>query len=192
MATPQMTAPLQPGGLLARRYRLIDNIGAGGMSVIWRARDEVLDRVVAVKVLAPSLAADAKFRDMVREEARAAAEDFGRRHDATIRRRRECATCSARFTTYERVEAARLLVVKRDGARQDFDREKLRAGLLKALQKRPVTLDRVETAVEEIEVAGIGTGAVGPARRVLADQQRDQMVAQVAGDGQLTAGELAG
>ncbi|BCB81746.1 hypothetical protein GCM10022251_15200 [Phytohabitans flavus] len=74
MATPQMTAPLQPGGLLARRYRLIDNIGAGGMSLIWRARDEVLDRVVAVKVLAPSLAADVKFRDMVREEARAAAQ----------------------------------------------------------------------------------------------------------------------
>ena len=74
MATPQVTAHLQPGGLLARRYRLIDNIGAGGMSVIWRARDEVLDRVVAVKVLAPSLAADAKFRDMVREEARAAAQ----------------------------------------------------------------------------------------------------------------------
>jgi eukaryotic-like serine/threonine-protein kinase len=74
MATAQTTAPLQPGGLLARRYRLIDNIGAGGMSVIWRARDEVLDRVVAVKVLAPSLAADAKFRDMVREEARAAAQ----------------------------------------------------------------------------------------------------------------------
>jgi serine/threonine protein kinase len=74
MPAPQMTASLQPGGLLARRYRLIDNIGAGGMSVIWRARDEVLDRVVAVKVLAPSLAADAKFRDMVREEARAAAQ----------------------------------------------------------------------------------------------------------------------
>ncbi|MEH1123598.1 serine/threonine-protein kinase [Micromonospora sp. CPCC 206061] len=65
---------LKSGGLLARRYRLIDNIGAGGMSVIWRARDEVLDRVVAVKVLAPSLAADAKFRDMVREEARSAAQ----------------------------------------------------------------------------------------------------------------------
>ena len=62
------------GGLLARRYRLIDRIGAGGMSVIWRARDEVLDRVVAVKVLAASLAADARFRDMVREEARAAAQ----------------------------------------------------------------------------------------------------------------------
>jgi len=67
-------ASLLPGGLLARRYRLIDRVGAGGMSVIWRARDEVLDRVVAVKVLAASLAADARFRDMVREEARAAAQ----------------------------------------------------------------------------------------------------------------------
>ena len=70
---------------------------------------------------------------------------------STIRRRRECEACSYRFTTYERPEGARLVVVKRDGSRQDFDREKLRAGLLKALQKRPVTLDQVETAVDEIE-----------------------------------------
>jgi transcriptional repressor NrdR len=70
---------------------------------------------------------------------------------STIRRRRECEACSYRFTTYERPEGARLAVIKRDGARQDFDREKLRAGLLKALQKRPVTLDQVETAVDEIE-----------------------------------------
>ncbi|MEU4770627.1 serine/threonine-protein kinase [Micromonospora sp. NPDC023644] len=69
-----MKPALHPGRLLARRYRLVDQIGAGGMSVIWRARDEVLDRVVALKVLAPSLAADARFRDMVREEARAAAQ----------------------------------------------------------------------------------------------------------------------
>ncbi|MGW0502674.1 protein kinase domain-containing protein [Micromonospora sp. NPDC003241] len=68
-----MKPALQPGRLLATRYRLIDQIGAGGMSVIWRSHDEVLDRVVALKVLAPSLAADARFRDMVREEARAAA-----------------------------------------------------------------------------------------------------------------------
>ncbi|WP_036372977.1 serine/threonine-protein kinase [Micromonospora sp. ATCC 39149] len=67
-------ATLHAGRLLARRYRLIDQIGAGGMSVIWRARDEVLDRTVALKVLAPSLAADARFRDMVREEARSAAQ----------------------------------------------------------------------------------------------------------------------
>ncbi|MEO3778115.1 protein kinase [Micromonospora sp. B11E3] len=67
-------AKLHAGRLLARRYRLIDQIGTGGMSVIWRARDEVLDRVVALKVLAPSLAADPRFRDMVREEARSAAQ----------------------------------------------------------------------------------------------------------------------
>jgi transcriptional repressor NrdR len=69
----------------------------------------------------------------------------------SIRRRRECEACGHRFTTYERPEGARLAVVKRDGSRQDFDREKVRAGLLKALQKRPVTLDRVEAAIDDIE-----------------------------------------
>ncbi len=57
---------------------------------------------------------------------------------ATIRRRRECAACAMRFTTYERVEAARLIVVKRDGARQEFDRDRLVSGLRKALTRRPV------------------------------------------------------
>jgi transcriptional repressor NrdR len=70
---------------------------------------------------------------------------------STIRRRRECETCTYRFTTYERPEGARLTVVKRDGTRQDFDRDKLRAGLMKALEKRPVTLARVEQAVDEID-----------------------------------------
>jgi transcriptional repressor NrdR len=70
---------------------------------------------------------------------------------STIRRRRECEACANRFTTYERPEGARLIVVKRDGSRQEFDRAKLQAGLMKALQKRPVTMDRVERAVDEIE-----------------------------------------
>jgi transcriptional repressor NrdR len=70
---------------------------------------------------------------------------------STIRRRRECEACGHRFTTYERPEGARLIVVKRDGSREEFERGKLRAGLLKALQKRPVTLDRVEAALDEIE-----------------------------------------
>jgi len=70
---------------------------------------------------------------------------------STIRRRRECEACAYRFTTYERPEGARLSVVKRDGRREDFDRSKLRSGLLKALEKRPVTLDRVDHAVDEIE-----------------------------------------
>lgn len=72
---------------------------------------------------------------------------------STIRRRRECEACAYRFTTYERPEGARLVVLKRDGSRQDFDREKVRAGLLKALEKRPVTLDRVEQALDDIEAA---------------------------------------
>ena len=70
---------------------------------------------------------------------------------STIRRRRECEACEYRFTTYERPEGARLVVLKRDGSRQDFDREQLRTGLLKALQPRPVTLDRVEAALDDIE-----------------------------------------
>jgi transcriptional repressor NrdR len=78
---------------------------------------------------------------------------------STIRRRRECEACGHRFTTYERPEGARLIVVKRDGSREEFEREKLRAGLLKALQKRPVTLDRVEAALDEIESTLRGRGA---------------------------------
>jgi transcriptional repressor NrdR len=70
---------------------------------------------------------------------------------ATIRRRRECPACSARFTTYERVEAARLVVVKRDGTRQEFDRDKLTDGLAKALTRRPVPDDAAERAADEIE-----------------------------------------
>ena len=70
---------------------------------------------------------------------------------ATIRRRRECPACTARFTTYERVEAARLVVVKRDGVRQEFDRDKLAAGLAKALTRRPVPEDAAERAADAIE-----------------------------------------
>jgi len=70
---------------------------------------------------------------------------------STIRRRRECETCAHRFTTYERPEGARLIVVKRDGSREDFARAKVLAGLMKACEKRPVTLARLETAADEIE-----------------------------------------
>jgi transcriptional repressor NrdR len=70
---------------------------------------------------------------------------------ATIRRRRECPACSARFTTYERVEAARLVVLKRDGVRQEFDRDKLATGLAKALTRRPVPDDAAERAADAIE-----------------------------------------
>lgn len=72
---------------------------------------------------------------------------------ATIRRRRECVACATRFTTYERVEAARLVVLKRDGTRQEFDRDKLASGLRQALTRRPIAAVAAEQAADEIEVA---------------------------------------
>ena len=73
--------------------------------------------------------------------------------EAAIRRRRECNLCATRFTTYERIEAARLTVVKSDGKREEFDRDKLASGLAKALTRRPVPDDAAEKAAEEIETA---------------------------------------
>lgn len=70
---------------------------------------------------------------------------------ATVRRRRECPACTSRFTTYERVEAARLVVLKRDGTRQEFDRDRLASGLAKALTRRPVADDAAERAADAIE-----------------------------------------
>ncbi len=69
----------------------------------------------------------------------------------SIRRRRECSGCSRRFTTYERVDEVPLMVVKKDGRREPFDRKKLLQGLSKACQKRPVSMERLETAVNTIE-----------------------------------------
>ena len=68
-----------------------------------------------------------------------------------IRRRRECETCKRRFTTYERVEELNPLVVKKDGRREGFDREKLLSGLKKACEKRPVSVDQLEALITGIE-----------------------------------------
>jgi len=68
----------------------------------------------------------------------------------SIRRRRECLNCGHRFTTYEQVERQDMLVVKRDGTREPFKREKLLGGLIKACEKRPVSIEALEGAVEEI------------------------------------------
>lgn len=68
----------------------------------------------------------------------------------SIRRRRECLECGHRFTTYEQVERRNILVVKRDGTREPFKSDKLLGGLVKACEKRPVPLETLETAVEEI------------------------------------------
>lgn len=68
-----------------------------------------------------------------------------------IRRRRQCLNCGKRFTTYERVEERPILVVKKDGSHQQFDRKKILNGLLKACEKRPVSLETIERLSSEIE-----------------------------------------
>ena len=68
-----------------------------------------------------------------------------------IRRRRECLGCRRRFTTYERVESSVPLVIKKDGRRESFDREKLKSGILKACEKRPVSVEAIESFVNELE-----------------------------------------
>jgi len=75
------------------------------------------------------------------------------REGATIRRRRECTGCNHRFTTYEEIEREGLFVLKRDGRREEFSREKLFSGLKKACQKRPVPQKAIEDLVEKIAEA---------------------------------------
>ena len=68
-----------------------------------------------------------------------------------VRRRRECVECSERFTTYEMAELVMPRVIKTDGSREVFDEQKLRAGLQRALEKRPVSIDQIETALTQIK-----------------------------------------
>lgn len=70
---------------------------------------------------------------------------------ATIRRRRECLDCGKRFTTYEIIERMPLVVIKRDGSRQTFDKVKLINGMVRACEKRPVTLSQLEKIADDIE-----------------------------------------
>lgn len=72
-------------------------------------------------------------------------------HNQTIRRRRECERCQERFTTFERVEETPLMVVKKEGTREAFSREKLLRGLIRACEKRPVSMEQLETIVAEVE-----------------------------------------
>lgn len=68
-----------------------------------------------------------------------------------IRRRRECLKCGKRFTTYEMIECLPIIVIKRDRSREQFNREKLMNGMLRACEKRPVSIDMLEKAIDEIE-----------------------------------------
>ena len=76
-----------------------------------------------------------------------------------IRRRRRCLKCDKRFTTYERPEIAMPQVVKKDGARVEFDRAKMRASMMLALRKRPVSIEQIDAAVERIEDKLLTSGA---------------------------------
>ena len=69
----------------------------------------------------------------------------------SIRRRRECITCAKRYTTYEKVESAPVLVIKNSGNRQTFDSSKIKAGILKACEKRPVPIAKIDKLISEVE-----------------------------------------
>ena len=91
-----------------------------------------------------------------------------RREDrgAAVKRRRECATCGDRFTTFERRERPRLFVVKRGGRRERFDADKLRDGMLRATYKRPVTAEQIDAIAERIEAEAEAVGGELDARRI--------------------------
>ena len=74
-----------------------------------------------------------------------------------IRRRRECLQCAKRFTTYEMIESLPIIVIKKDGSRESFDRQKLLTGMLRACEKRPVSIEMLDHAITDIETVGIDT-----------------------------------
>jgi transcriptional repressor NrdR len=90
------------------------------------------------------------------------------REGEVIRRRRECESCGRRFTSYETIEEIPYMVVKKDGRREAFDRKKLRAGLVKACEKRPISpaqldaiVDEIETRLHDTEEREVGTTDIG-------------------------------
>ena len=85
-----------------------------------------------------------------------------------VRRRRECAKCNKRFTSYEKVKGTALWVVKKDGAREPFDKDKLKKGILRAVWKRPIPMEMVDDLIEKVErkmlnkeKEEVGTRAIG-------------------------------
>jgi transcriptional repressor NrdR len=90
--------------------------------------------------------------------------------DEVIRRRRECEGCSRRFTTYERLELVLPMVVKKDGRREVFDRNKVMAGLRRACEKRPVATDALDALIDQIERALVESGDNEIASSVIGEQ----------------------
>jgi len=94
---------------------------------------------------------------------------------AAIRRRRECLACGRRFTTYEVVELLPLMVIKKDGRREIFDRAKILNGLLKACEKRPVPLETLDALVDRVEKEVSGTAAREVDSRVIGEAVMRQL-----------------
>ncbi len=92
-----------------------------------------------------------------------------------IHRRRRCKDCGRKFSTYERVETAQLLVVKRDGRREPYDREKLYRGIRRACEKRPLPVGELENAVEEIEQALYQLGRTEVASQVIGEMVMEKL-----------------
>jgi transcriptional repressor NrdR len=87
--------------------------------------------------------------------------------EKSVWRRRECLKCGKRFTTYERVESAELIVVKKDGRRERFDRDKVKKGIIRSCEKRPITNEAIEKMVEEIEAELRGEDSIEiPSKRI--------------------------
>ncbi len=93
----------------------------------------------------------------------------------SIRRRRECVNCGRRFTTYEKIELIPLMVVKRDGRREVFDLEKIRAGIVIACEKLPVTLPQIEETVQRIEKRAYSMGDGEITSQAIGDMVMDEL-----------------
>jgi transcriptional repressor NrdR len=83
-----------------------------------------------------------------------------------IRRRRECEKCNFRFTTFERIETANFLVVKKDGSREPYNRDKIERGIWKACEKRQVTQEQVSNLIDELEARWIAIGPEVPSKEI--------------------------
>lgn len=92
-----------------------------------------------------------------------------------VRRRRECVVCGERFTTYEKAELNLPRVIKQDGSRQPFDEEKLRSGLCKALEKRPVSMEQIEASVSRIKHNLLTTGEREVEARNIGDRVMEEL-----------------
>ncbi|MEC8427239.1 MAG: transcriptional regulator NrdR [Pseudomonadota bacterium] len=92
-----------------------------------------------------------------------------------VRRRRECLSCHERFTTYEIAELLLPRVIKEDGSREPFDEEKLRAGFLRALEKRPVSIEKIEKAISQVKHYLQATGEREVGARVIGEAVMEQL-----------------